>query len=90
MAKNYKPKEKKQPEVAEPVVSYNTVLDSGIVASPTMDEATNELTEEVEELYAKLKSEADQIYGTNEYMTVEEYFGKLRYMVNKYYENVQS
>ncbi|MBP5664228.1 MAG: hypothetical protein J6X16_08165 [Bacteroidales bacterium] len=36
--------------------------------------------------YDKLKAEADEIFGQKERMPVEEYFGKLRYMVNAHYE----
>ena len=39
--------------------------------------------------YAKLKAEADEKFGNKELMTVEEYFGKLRYMVNAYYDDIQ-
>ena len=40
--------------------------------------------------YAKLKAEADEKFGVKEYMTVEEYFGKLRYIVNAYYDGIQN
>ncbi len=34
--------------------------------------------------------EANQKYGKRKRMTPEEYFGKLKYIVNAYYDSVQS
>lgn len=36
--------------------------------------------------YAKLKAEADEKFGVKELMTVDEYFGKLWYIVKGLYE----
>ena len=38
--------------------------------------------------YNQLKAEADAKFGVKKRMTVEEYFGKLRYMVNAYYDTL--
>jgi hypothetical protein len=38
--------------------------------------------------YARLKAEADEKFGKKERMTVDEYFGKLWYIVNGLYENI--
>ena len=40
--------------------------------------------------YARLKAEADAKFGNKELMTVDEYFGKLWYMVNAYYDGIQN
>ena len=70
-------------EVAEPTAVYEVMpieCNEGKVPS----------REELYESYVKYKAEADAIYGKKKRMTVEEYFGKLRYMINRYYESVQS
>ena len=38
--------------------------------------------------YTKLKAEADEKFGVKDRMTVEEYFGKLWYIVEGLYENI--
>lgn len=40
--------------------------------------------------FERLMLEANQKYGKRKRMTPEEYFGKLKYIVNAYYDSVQS
>ena len=39
--------------------------------------------------FERLLFEAEQIYGDKELMSVDEYFGKLRYIVNACYDNIR-
>ena len=39
-----------------------------------------------DENFERLKAEADAKFGDKEYMSVDEYFGKLRYIVDGLYE----
>ncbi len=89
--KKYKSKEKPLPEAEEPVASYGpTASNSNDVIIPNLSsESLGDKPEGFDTCYAKLKAEADEKFGNKELMTVEEYFGKLRYMVNAYYDDVQ-
>jgi len=89
--KKYKSKEKPLPKVEEPVVTYGpTVANSNdVVVSSLSSESLDDKPEGFDACYAKLKAEADEKFGVKELMTVDEYFGKLRYMVNAYYDNLQ-
>ena len=89
--KKYKSKEKPLPEAEEPVASYGpTAANSNDVIIPNLSsESLGDKPEGFDTCYAKLKAEADAIFGVKKRMTVDEYFGKLRYMVNAYYDNVQ-
>ncbi len=89
--KKYKSKEKPLPEAEEPVASYGpTAANSNDVIIPNLSsESLGDKSEGFDTCYAKLKAEADEKFGNKELMTVEEYFGKLRYMVNAYYDDVQ-
>lgn len=51
---------------------------------------SKETPEKTDTYYNQLKMEADKEFGVKEFMTVEEYFGKLRYMVNAYYDSIQN
>lgn len=77
------------PRVEEPPIPYNASVsqDNSIVSSLVQ---ANSLEEGPNNCYDKLKAEADEKFGQKERMSVEEYFGKLRYMVNAHYENIQS
>ena len=89
--KKYKSKEKPQPEAEEPVASYGpTAANSNDVIIPNLSsESLGDKPEGFDACYAQLKAEADEKFGNKELMTVEEYFGKLRYMVNAYYDDIQ-
>lgn len=52
--------------------------------------ALDDKPEEFDACYAKLKAEADEKFGVKELMTVDEYFGKLWYIVNAYYDGIQN
>lgn len=52
-------------------------------------EPINRTVDTTEDLYNALKAEADTKFGKKDVMSVEEYFGKLRFMVNGYYEKLQ-
>jgi len=88
--KKYKSKEKPLPKVEEPVTTYGpTVANSNDVAiSNLSSESLDDKPEGFDACYAKLKAEADEKFGVKEYMTVEEYFGKLWYIVKGLYENI--
>ena len=89
--KKYKSKEKPLPQAEEPVATYSTTaaISNDAVISSLTPESSVEKPEEFDACFAKLKAEADAIFGVKKRMTVDEYFGKLRYMVNAYYDNVQ-
>ena len=89
--KKYKSKEKPLSKVEEPVATYGpTVANSNdVVISNLSSESLDDKPEGFDACYARLKAEADAKFGVKERMTVEEYFGKLRYMVNAYYDNLQ-
>lgn len=89
--KKYKSKKKPLPEAEEPVASYGpTAANSNDVIIPNLSsESLDDKPEGFDACYAQLKAEADEKFGNKELMTVEEYFGKLRYMVNAYYDDIQ-
>ena len=86
--KKYKSKEKPLPKVEEPVATYGpTVANSNdVVISNLSSESLDDKPEELDACYARLKAEADEKFGVKEYMTVEEYFGKLWYIAERLYE----
>ncbi|MBR3558516.1 MAG: hypothetical protein IKN78_06560 [Bacteroidales bacterium] len=88
--KKYKSKEKPLPEAEEPVASYGpTAANSNDVIIPNLSsESLGDKPEGFDTCYAKLKAEADEKFGNKELMTVEEYFGKLWYIVEGLYENI--
>lgn len=90
VSKKYKLKEDKTPAVEEPPIPY-------VFAKPQKNNMPPKLTsslsmDEISELsnsyYDKLKTEADEKFGKKEYMTVDEYFEKLWYIVEGLYEHV--
>ena len=89
--KKHKSKEKSLPKVEEPVATYGpTAANSNDVIIPNLSsESLGDKPEGFDACYARLKAEADEKFGNKELMTVEEYFGKLRYMVNAYYDDIQ-
>ena len=88
--KKNKSKEKPLPQVEEPVATYGpTVANSNDVAiSNLSSESLDDKPEGFDACYAKLKAEADEKFGNKELMTVDEYFGKLWYIVKGLYENI--
>ena len=88
--KKYKSKEKPLPKAEEPVASYGpTAANSNDVIIPNLSsESLGDKPEGFDACYAKLKAEADEKFGNKELMTVEEYFGKLWYIVEGLYENI--
>ena len=88
--KKYKSKEKPLPEAEEPVASYGpTAANSNDVIIPNLSsESLGDKPEGFDACYARLKAEADEKFGNKELMTVEEYFGKLWYIVEGLYENI--
>ena len=89
-AKKYKSKEKPLPKAEEPVATYGpTAANSNdVVISHLSSESLGEKPEGFDACYARLKAEADEKFGNKELMTVEEYFGKLWYIVEGLYENI--
>ena len=88
--KKYKSKENPLPQVEEPVATYgSTVANSNdVVISSLSPESSDDKPEGFDACYAKLKAEADEKFGNKELMTVDEYFGKLWYIVKGLYENI--
>lgn len=88
--KKYKFKEKPLPKAEEPVVTYGpTAANSNDVVIPNLSsESLGDKPEGFDACYARLKAEADEKFGNKELMTVEEYFGKLWYIVEGLYENI--
>lgn len=70
-------------EFREPTAVYE-------VSTKRYNQVKRPSREELYESYVKYKAEADAIYGKKKLMTVEEYFGKLGYIVDRYYEDLQS
>jgi len=89
--KKYKSKEKPLHKAEEPVATYGStaVISNDAVISRLTPDSLNDKPEGFDACYARLKAEADEKFGTKELMTVDEYFGKLRYMVNAYYDDIQ-
>ena len=71
-------------ELMEPMAVYEVKPKRSVI----MSQKNDTISPENDALYMKLKAEADKIYGKKKRMTVEEYFGKLRYIVNGYYESL--
>ena len=90
--KKYKTKEKSLPKAEEPVATYGpTVANSNdVVISNLSSESLDDKPEGFDACYARLKAEADAKFGVKDRMTVEEYFGKLRYMVERLYETAST
>ena len=89
--KKYKISEQSLPEANDPVAAYDAkAAKVKCTPSPIKDPLSEEKPHGFDACYAKLKAEADAKFGVKERMTVDEYFGKLRYMVNAYYENIQN
>ena len=88
--KKYKSKEKSLPKAEEPVATYGpTAANSNDTTIPDLSsESLGDKPEGFDAYYAKLKAEADEKFGNKELMTVEEYFGKLWYIVEGLYENI--
>lgn len=86
--KKYKSKEKPLPQVEEPVTTYGTTVanSNDVVISNLSSESLDDKPEGFDACYAKLKAEADEKFGVKELMTVDEYFGKLWYIVKGLYE----
>ena len=89
--KKYKPKEKTLSKAEEPVATYGptAAISNDTLLSTLSPDSLDEKPEGFDACYARLKAEADEMFGTKELMTVDEYFGKLRYMVNAYYDDIQ-
>ena len=89
--KKYKISEQSLPEANDPVAAYDAkAAEVKCTPSPKENTLSEEKLDGFDACYAKLKAEADTKFGVKERMTVDEYFGKLRYMVNAYYENIQN
>ena len=63
-------------------------ISNDAVTSSMASESLYDKPEEFDACYAKLKAEADEKFGKNKRMTVDEYFGKLWYIVEGLYENI--
>ena len=90
--KRYKSKEKPLPKVEEPVTTYGTMVanSNDAVISNLSSESLDDKPEGFDACYAKLKAEADEKFGVKDRMTVEEYFGKLWYIVVGLYKGIPS
>ena len=87
--KKYKSKEKPLPKVEEPVVTYgSTAANSNDVVISNL--SLDDMPEGFDACYARLKAEADEKFGNKELMTVDEYFGKLWYIVEGLYETAST
>ena len=82
-AKKYKSKEKPLLKAEEPVATYSPTAanSNGTIIPDLSSESLGDKPEGFDACYAKLKAEADEKFGNKELMTVEEYFGKLWYIV---------
>jgi len=90
--KKYKSKEKALPKVEDPVTTYGTTVanSNDVVISNLSSESSDDKPEGFDACYAKLKAEADEKFGVKELMTVDEYFGKLWYIVERLYETAST
>lgn len=88
--KKYKSKEKPLLKVEEPVATYGPKVanSNDVVISSLSPESSDDKPEGFDACYARLKAEADAKFGVKELMTVDEYFGKLWYIVEGLYENI--
>ena len=88
--KKYKISEQSLPEANEPGAAYDAKA-TEVKSTPSPieeDPLSEEKPDGFDACYAKLKAEADAKFGVKERMTVEEYFGKLWYIVEGLYENI--
>ena len=90
--KKYKSKEKSLSQVEEPVTTYGATIanSNDVVISNLSSESLDDKPEGFDACYAKLKAEADEKFGNKELMTVDEYFGKLWYIVEGLYETAST
>ena len=90
--KKYKSKEKPLPKAEEPVATYSPTAanSNGTIIPDLSSESLGDKPEGFDACYAKLKAEADEKFGNKELMTVEEYFGKLWYIVEGFYKGIPS
>ena len=89
--KKYKSKEKPLPKVEEPVATYgSTAASNDVVISNLSSDSLDDKPEGFDACYARLKAEADEKFGNKELMTVDEYFGKLWYIVERLYETAST
>ena len=88
--KKYKSKEKPLTKAEEPIATYSptAAISNDTVISSSTPESSDEKPEGFDACYARLKAEADEKFGKKEFMTVDEYFGKLWYIVEGLYENI--
>ncbi|MBO4654369.1 MAG: hypothetical protein J5644_02360 [Bacteroidales bacterium] len=89
-SKKYKIKESKIPEVGEPSIPYTIVNPhtTSIYPISSTSESLDCIVEKYKPLCEKLKTEADEKYGKKDLMSVDEYFGKLWYIVEGLYEHL--
>ena len=88
--KKYKSKEKPLPKAEESVTTYGptAAISNDAVISSLAPESADEKPAGFDACYARLKAEADEKFGKKELLTVDEYFGKLWYIVEGLYENI--
>ena len=87
--KPYNDEETPQPVASEPATAYGySTSDSNAILSTFSRKGKSAKTDRFNELYTKLKEEADEKYGVKELMTTDEFFGKVRHIVNGLYEQL--
>ena len=89
--KSYDVQEESTMTVAEPAVAYGRTATMYRTSASRLDISRKDdgKSEWLNDNYERLLSEADQKYGRKKWMTPEEYFGKLKHIVNAYYDSVQ-
>ena len=88
--KPYNNEETSQSVASEPTTAYScpTPDNNAILSSLSRAGKSARNTDRFDELYTKLKEEADKKYGVKELMTTDEFFGKVRHIVNGLYEQL--
>ena len=74
---------------AEPAVAYGRTAPMYRTATSRLDisRKDDKKSDWLNDNYERLLSEADRKYGKKKLMTPEEYFGKLKHIVNAYYDS---
>lgn len=75
---------------AEPTTAYGYSVpnDNAVLSTFGRRDTYVKNTKKFDEQYEKLKAEADEIFGVKELSTADEFFGKVRHIVNGLYEQL--
>jgi len=87
--KSYKVQNDATAAAAEPVADYGrtATMFRSVTSRPDISREDDKKSDWLRDNFERLLSEADRKYGKKKLMTPEEYFGKLKHIVNAYYDS---